>query len=461
MTTVNRAYVLDTNVLIADPHAIYKFEEHDVLIPMTVLEELDNIKSSSRDISRDARVAIRTIEGLIEQGCFEKGVSIGEGQGSLKVVTALDNARDLDLSVNDNKIIATAMAVESSTKYTETILVSNDINMRVKSSACGMNSQPFKSEEVIDDVRFLTKGYTYVERDWYTTLQASPECKGKSCGSLEVPAYLMPEGTNPNTCINTWIINEEDDIVAKVIDVTEDINSNLVYTLSFKNAGQLMSRRVAGIKGRTLPQAIALDMMMDRDLDVVIAFGDAGSGKTLLAVAAACGMIKGKKNYPQEELIFGKSEDHQFKDIGFLPGNEHEKMAPWAGAIYDNLEVVARDSKDYEFHPDMSIEGDNAFIKLKSLNFMRGRSLNNRVVIIDEGQNLNPSQMKTLLTRAGSDCKVIILGNLAQIDNAYLSANNSGLTYITEKFSRWHRAGIVHLESIERSELAAFVTENF
>lgn len=461
----NKLFILDTNVLIVDPSCIFKFDKNDVGIPMTVLEELDNIKSGERTISRDARVAVRNIAGLVEDGDFQKGVEIPDG-GNLFVITD-KVSNDLDESVNDNQIINHALHMQENnlaTNYwSEVVLVTNDINMRVKSNAAGVeNVQSYQSDQVVDDVKFLNKGWERVAEGWLESLPIE-ELEYKSCGGVVIPIKYFPESITLDNAINTWVFDDED-FVAMINEVYEHETDLSLSKLGIvvKSRKGMMKRSCVGIKPRSIQQAIAIDSLLDRDLDVVILFGQAGSGKSLVTIAGAAEMCVGKKKgYRYNEVVYTKTPDSQFKEEGFLPGGIFEKLAPNAGPLFDNLEVIARESKRKELHPLAAANPEEGFIQLKSFNHMRGRSLNNRVFVIDECQNLNTSQMKTLLSRAGEDCKVILMGNLSQIDNDFLSANNSGLTYICEKFQTWERASIVHLESIERSPLAEFVEENF
>ena len=460
-----KLFVLDTNVLIVDPSCIFKFGLHDVGIPMTVLEELDNIKSGERTISRDARVAVRNIAALVEGGDFQKGVDIPDGGKLFVLLDKVEN--DLDPSVNDNQIINHTLYIQKINKTTqqwkEVLLITNDINMRVKSNAAGVDVvQEYKSDQVIDDTKYLTKGWVRVDVGWIDKIPED-DIDRMSCGEVIFPLHYLPEEVTVDTAVNTWIF-DDGDFVARIdaVDLNEEHPELSQVGLTIKDYKGMMGRSCVGILPRSIQQAIALDAITDRELDVVIMFGGAGSGKSLCGIAGASEMIVGKKRgYRYDELIFTKTSESQFDPIGFMPGTESDKLTPWSGAVYDNLEVIARESKRKDLHPLVSIDSDEGFVTLKSLTFMRGRSLNNRVLIVDEAQDLTPPQLKTILSRAGEHCKVILMGNLAQIDNQYISANNSGLTYICDKFSRWERAAIVYLESIERSPLAEFVENNF
>ena len=461
----SKLFILDTNVLIVDPSSIYKFDQHDVGIPLTVLEELDNIKSGERTIARDARAAVRNIASLLDNGDFQKGVPIPEG-GLILVVTD-KVANELDEKVNDNLIINNALYAQETNKETkqwdDVVLITNDINMRIKSKAAGVeNVQAYKSDQVIDDTRYLTKGWVKVQEGWIDSIPEE-EIDRFSCGEIIFPLHYLPEDIKAETATNTWLFDDED-FVARIdgVDLNEEYPELSKVGLTIKDYKSMMTRSCVGVSPRSIQQAIAIDAILDRELDIVITFGPAGSGKSLVSIAGASEMVVGKsRGYRFDEIIYTKTTESQFKEIGFCPGSEHDKTAVHSGAVYDNMEVIARASKRKELHPLASIDSADGFIKLKSLTFMRGRSLNHRILLVDEAQDLTPPQLKTILSRAGEYCKVILMGNLSQIDSNDISPNNSGLTYICDKFSKWDRASIVYLESIERSPLAEFVEENF
>lgn len=485
---MKKMYILDTNVLLSNHLAPLSFGEHAVVVPLTVLEELDDIKMRKGDISRDARAAIRTLEEII--GETEENVQTGIKMGASGAHDCHEDATliisgtppvigELGNDIADNIIINTAIQfqekyeLESSlvwqgkeVKGVEVVLVSNDINLRLKAKGAGVKStQQFKNDIVIDDIDLLPPGHYHAPKGWMESLSGVDRVAFKSCGETLLPAEALPfEYPSAKLLASSWVHNEEEGWAAEIVDISDVTDDNGTFTqvtLRFVNIEQLKKRRCSGIQPQNLQQAIAINAILDRDKSLVILFGAAGSGKTLLAMAGAVEMVKGKSSYRMEEVIFSKTSDSQFEEMGFLPGDEHQKLAPWAGAVYDNMEVLARVSKNNELWPRASLEGDKAFIKLKALNFMRGRSINHRVLVIDEAQNLNAKQMRTILSRAGEHCKVILLGNLKQIDNDYLSENSSGLTYVCQKFAAWPQASIVHLQGVKRSALAAFVEDNF
>lgn len=457
-TQDQKCFVVDTNVLLSDPKAIYGFGENVIVIPMAVLEELDNIKMRKSDLSHDARFAIREINNVLK-GCKDAVAGAEFNAGSTLSIMPDSCYEGVDgivevLGLNDNKILNTAIAAHKSDVYREVVLVSNDINMRLKGQGAGL---PFVQEHenscVIADVDLLPKGYLEMTDDWLGSIPTDKITR-KSCGKTNIDLEYMPEGVT----VNTWLFDEGETWVAVVRGF--DLEAN-VAQLEFKNRDAMFKRRCSSITPRNVQQAIAIDAIMNPDIDLVIMDGAAGSGKTLLAMAGATEMVIGKKSsYRMEEIIFTRTMDTQFEQIGFLKGGEEEKMLPWLAAVTDNMEVISRSAKNPKLMPKESVEGEDSFIRTKNLGFMRGRSLNHRVLVLDEAQNLTGQQMKTIITRAGEFCKVIVLGNLAQIDNEHVSDRSSGLTYLTEKFSGCEFAQTLCLEGVVRSRLAEFAEQN-
>ena len=462
---MSKMFIIDTNVLINDPQAILKFDDNDVLLPLVVLEELDNQKSSDREIARDARAAIRQIDDLVKDAAHlaSSGIELPTG-GKLYILPNVTQspAQIITPTCNDDHIINLAIDQQLHRKVT---LVSNDVCMRLKAIGIGVTDvAEFRSDVVLQDPDLLPEGFIVIPDGWLNTLDKD-EIISKSCGETHIREDKIQELLEDDEAIavNDWLVNEEDNIAAR-LDAIDVDTGYLIFT--FVNMNQLLSRNAAGIRPRDVYQGITLDAILDSEIDVVVLDGAAGSGKTLMAMAGATEMVKGKKaSYRMSEIIFSRSNDTQFKEIGFLKGGETEKMAPWLAGCTDNMEIIARESKNKKYMPSEAVDWDtgneDAFIKFKSLNFMRGRSINHRVFILDEAQNLTSAQMKTVLSRAGEYCKVIVLGNLAQIDNDFVSPRTSGLTYATEKLHGQPFTKVLRLQGVQRSRLAEFVEENF
>ena len=462
-----KKYVVDTNVLLNDPQAVLKFEENDVCIPLTVLEELDHQKSSDRDIARDARAAIRQLDELIgSKDPINEGVDLPTG-GKLYILQTLKKEEEqfIEPTCNDDHIINNTFRLQDNFGD-QVVLVSNDVCMRLKAIGVGVkNVQEFNSDIIVEDPDLLPQGYVELPPKWLESLPKD-SVVAKSCGETHILAECVAdllEEVEQDIGINDWLLNEEEGIAAR-LEGQSDCEEYAIFT--FHNVDSLMRRNAAGIRPKDLLQAITLDAILDQEVDIVIIDGAAGTGKTLMAMAGGTEIVKGKKkSYRMQEIVFSRSNDTQFKEIGYLKGGEAEKMAPWLEACNDNMKIIARDSKNKKFSPEhsvcMSPDNEDAFIFFKNLGFMRGRSINHTYLVIDEFQNLTPSQAKTVLSRAGEFCKVIIMGNLGQIDNDYISPRSSGLTYATEKFHGQPFAKVVRLGEVQRSRVAAFVEENF
>jgi len=459
---MTKIYVLDTNVLLNDPAAIYAFNEHKVIIPMTVLEELDDIKERrDKDVSREARIAIGTIDRLLADATtkqIQEGVEIytsvmdaDKPLGTLAIFP--DQQLDHDSAANfltrdlkDNKIINVALSLQYHNPDHYVCLVTKDINMRLKAKGSGLRHvEDYRREKILDDIDLLAKGHDYIEGSfWDNVTNVETVREGKETVH-HMDRELFPEYF-PN-----MFVHDDDGFVGMVAGSADD--SLAIRDL---NEDRLMHQELWGLKPRNLEQAMACHMLRSPNIDLSIITGPAGSGKTLLALATGLQAIIEDKKY--NKLIVARSTPPIAEDIGFLPGTEEEKMAPWLAAFEDNLEILH--SGDECPMGSMSYVKEKANIQFKTLSFMRGRSINNAYVIIDESQNLTQFQLKSIITRVGQNSKIVVLGNLSQIDNKYLTPLTSGLTYIVERFKSFEHAGIMHISSIERSRLAAFAEEN-
>lgn len=451
-----KIYVLDTNILLHEPLAFLSFQEHDVVIPMTVLEELDYIKDSKKDVARDARVSIRAMENILKDASPEEmthGVSLagtvgGEHgpSGRLSIYTDLLMAQELQVftsNENDNRIINVGLDLQQSHPDTTVVLVTKDINMRLKAKGAGMRKvEDYRTDQLIDDIKYLCKGYMMFPGDfWSQVTDVQSRQEGRDT------IHSIPKSVLPDAYINEFIIDESNTFAGLI----EGIDQEVIEVLDL-GVERLMSRQAWGIQPKNIGQAMALHTLLDPHIDLVIMTGPAGSGKTLLALAAALEMVVEKNMY--DKIIVTRSTPEIAESIGFLPGTEEEKMAPWLAAITDSLEVLHK--HDENTSGSMSYIMEKANIQFKSVNFMRGRSIQNAIVILDESQNLTASQLKTIITRCGEGTKLICGGNLAQIDSNYLSAVTSGLTYIVEKFKHFEGSSTITLEGVVRSRLAEF-----
>lgn len=460
---MSKIYVLDTNVLLHDPLAISAFRDNRVMVPMTVLEELDAIKDRrDKDVSREARIAINAIEKVIGNASpkeIQDGVPIpgtGEAGAQGRLAIFPDQLLQLDIKApyldassayaNDNRIINVALHLQATNKGSIVCLVTKDINMRLKAKGSGLEHvEDYRKDRVLDDIDLLSRGYTHVPGDFWSSVETvNTERRGADV------VHRVARSLLPDSYPNEFIVDDSG-FVGFVLAVDDD-GVDLLHL----NEERLMSQLMWGLSPRNLDQAMAFYVIQQEHIDMQILTGPAGSGKTLIALAYGLHAILEEKRF--SKLIVARSTPPIAEDIGFLPGTEEEKMAPWLAAFDDNLEVL----HGGDDAPVASIDyvKQRANIQFKSLNFMRGRSFNNALIIIDEAQGLTQFQLKSIITRVGVNSKIIVLGNLAQIDNKYISPLTSGLTYLVERSKEFSHAGIMHIKGIERSRLAAFAEEN-
>ena len=458
-----KLFVLDTNVLLHDPTSLFRFEEHDIFLPMIVLEELDGHKKGMTEVARNGRQTSRTLDALagVEGADIGRGLKLDStGQraagGCLYFQTApLDYSLPTSLPAGkaDNQILGVVAALSKEHAPREVVLVSKDINMRVKARALGLNAEDYQNDKTLDDGDLLYAGVLALPQDFWSK-------SGKNVESWQSGAhtyYRIGGPIVPQLMINQFVYFEapgEPSLFARVSEIRE--KTAVLQTLkdfgSAKNA-------VWGVTTRNREQNFAMNLLMDPEIDFVTLTGTAGTGKTLLALAAGLTQVLDDRRYT--EIIMTRATVSVGEDIGFLPGTEEEKMGPWMGALDDNLEFLAKGDGGNagEWGRAATNELIRSRIKIKSMNFMRGRTFLNKYVIIDEAQNLTPKQMKTLITRAGPGTKIICMGNLAQIDTPYLTEGSSGLTYAVDRFKGWPHSGHITLARGERSRLADFASE--
>lgn len=466
MTRSKRIYVLDTNVLMHDPTAMFKFEEHDVFMPMQVIEELDNGKKGTSEAARNARQVSRFINELVEdQGAdrIASGLSLSRPQGLqlrgpqsigvLRFQTGdFDAGKRFGAVVPDNAILGAILALKEAEPDVPVVFVSKDINLRIKASIAGIVSEDYENDRALDDFSLLYTGATELPADFWQRygkgLRSWTE-KGRTYYEISRTEGQDDDGWHPNQFL---YLPGDDEAELKVARVAED-----TVTLQIVDDFRSSQHAVWGILARNREQNFALNALMDPEIDFVTLLGTAGTGKTLLALAAGLAQTMDQQRY--REIIMTRATVSVGEDIGFLPGTEEEKMTPWMGALTDNLEVLTHNQDGGSWGRAATNDLLASRIKIRSLNFMRGRTFLNRWLILDEAQNLTPKQMKTLVTRAGPGTKIICLGNVEQIDTPYLTETTSGLTYAVDRFKDWAHSAHVTLRRGERSRLADYASE--
>src|SRR5574343_770272 len=453
-------FFLDTNVLMHDPTSLFRFEEHDVYVPMMTLEELDNNKKGMSEIARYARQVTRTMDDLVSHGGahIDQGIPLtepskGMATGRLFLQTEAINTPlppSLPSSKYDNQILGVILFLQLKYPGRAVILVSKDINMRIKARALGLLAEDYFNDKVLEDTDLLYAGSRELPGNFWDTHGTGMESWKKDTKT----GYRITGPLCRDFLLNEFVYDLNDPpfeaIVREVSGKTAVLETLVDYTHP-KHA-------VWGINARNREQNFALNLLMDPEIDFVSLLGQAGTGKTLLTLAAALTQVLDQKRYA--EIIMTRVTVPVGEDIGFLPGTEEEKMTPWMGALEDNLDVLNKNEDDGgEWGRAATRDLIRSRIKVKSLNFMRGRTFLNKYLIIDEAQNLTPKQMKTLITRAGPGTKVVCLGNISQIDTPYLSEGSSGLTYVVDRFKGWDHSGHITLQRGERSRLADHAAE--
>ena len=464
MTRGKRIYVLDTNVLMHDPTALFRFEEHDIYLPMITLEELDGHKRGMTEVSRNVRQVSRFINELIEHGDakrIEQGLELKlpkslqldrpAGVGRLYFQTqnlVTINGAAKKKHVPDNLILASILDLREQKPDVPVVLVSKDINLRIKASIYGIAAEDYENDRAIDDFSLLPAGHRQLTADFW---DRHPEVRSWSERGHTFYEVKLRKDEN-------WYPQEfvylpgDNEIELRVLRIHDGL-----ATLQIIDDFRSGSHAVWGVSARNREQNFALNALMDPDIDFVSLLGTAGTGKTLLALAAGLAQTMDQQRY--REIIMTRATVSVGEDIGFLPGTEEEKMTPWMGALTDNLEVLATPQEGGAWGRAATNDLLASRIKIRAMNFMRGRTFLNRYLIIDEAQNLTPKQMKTLITRAGPGTKIICLGNVEQIDTPYLTETTSGLTYAVDRFKGWQHSAHVTLRRGERSRLADYASE--
>lgn len=464
MTKQRQLFIIDTNVLMHDPGALFRFKEHDVYVPMVVLEELDAAKKGSSEVARNVRRVSRILDELIgnenknmiEQGLalpaiqHRNGNPIPHGRLFLQTRTLMEDLpAHLPGSIPDNSILGAALALQKLHKQRTVTLVSKDINLRIKAHVLGIPAEDYYNDKVLDDVSLLYTGMGKLGEDFIER----PEINEASAQKGIHSSYALPNptvgGFYPYQCLFT----DSNDAFEAIVRHVNKEEAIIEHVIDYRSTGNT----IWGINARNREQNFALNLLMAEDVDFVTLLGAAGTGKTLLALAA--GLVQTLEHKRYREIVMTRVTVPVGEDIGFLPGTEEEKMTPWMGALLDNLEVLTNTEIGGDWERAATAHLLKNRIKLRSLNLMRGRTFLNRYIIIDEAQNLTSKQMKTLITRAGPGTKVVCLGNIEQIDTPYLTETTSGLTYVVDRFRNWAHSGHITLRRGERSRLADFATE--
>ena len=464
MTQGKRVYVLDTNVLMHDPTALFKFEEHDVYLPMQVIEELDNGKKGTSEASRNARQVSRFINELIEAAGSDhiaSGLPLARPNGlqlrgahsagnlRFQTTTPSEDPTSFGAVAPDNRILGAILDLQRSEPDYPVVFVSKDINLRIKAAIAGIPNEDYENDRALDDFSLLYTGATALPEDFWAR-------HGKDLRSWTDRGrtfYELAADAGDDWYPNQFLyLPGDEESEFRVVGV-ENGRATLQIVDDFRHN----QHAVWGILARNREQNFALNALMDPEIDFVTLLGTAGTGKTLLALAAGLAQTMDQQRY--REIIMTRATVSVGEDIGFLPGTEEEKMTPWMCALTDNLEVLTHNQDGGSWGRAATNDLLASRIKIRSMNFMRGRTFLSRYLILDEAQNLTPKQMKTLITRAGPGTKIVCLGNVEQIDTPYLTETTSGLTYAVDRFKNWAHSAHVTLRRGERSRLADFASE--
>ena len=460
-TKQRRLYVLDTNVLMHDPTAIFRFQEHDIFLPMVVLEELDAGKKGVSEAARNVRQVSRFLDdmmrdvskaeidaGLVIQNLQNTKGAAATGGRLFFQTESLPSLLPDTLPGNkpDNDILGTTLALQKRHTDTRVALVSKDINLRIKAAVVGIHAEDYFSDKALDDLDLLFTGMQELPGNFWDKHSKDMESwqqEGRTWYRIRGP---LVKDWYPNQCLYS------DNFEAIVRGIDEN-GALLELTRDYRG----IRHTVWGINARNREQNFALNLLLDTSVDFVSLLGSAGTGKTLLALAAGLAQALEQNRY--REIIMTRVTVPLGEDIGFLPGTEEEKMTPWMGALMDNLEVLTQSGEGGEWGRAAAGDLLRSRIKIRSMNFMRGRTFLNRYIILDEAQNLTPKQLKALITRAGPGTKIVCIGNISQIDTPYLTETTSGLTYVVDRFKQWPHSGHVTLLRGERSRLADFASD--
>ena len=437
-------FVLDTSVYLTDADSIFKFDNHDIFIPLKVLEEIDKHKKRQDMVGINARKIIRTLDELRSKGNLQKGIRLDKGKGIVKVMSyeSLNNVifpADLDIRIPDHIIIATAQAIRESYPKRKTIIVARDINMRVICDSIGIETQDYLTEKAVTSSDELYQGFTTIAMD--------DQVIDRFYNGEDI--FLEQEDLEETLYTNEYLM---------MVSNANPKKSALARFESLHNPlRKIIYDKIPDwkINARNKEQAFAIDLLMDPAVKIVSLVGRAGSGKTLMAIAAGLQQTIGlREENPYSRLIVSRPVQPMCKDIGFLPGTFEEKMLPWLMPIQDNLQTLLGNNKSA-----LEMYVDSGKIEIEALTYIRGRSISNAYIIIDEAQNLTKHEIKTIITRIGEGTKIVLTGDIEQIDNVYVNETTNGLAHAVEKFKEYHLAGHVTFKKGERSAVATLASK--
>jgi len=434
-----KTYVIDTSVFLSDANALYRFKNNDILIPIKVLEEVDKHKKRQDSVGFNARLIIKHLDSLRVKGSLAKGIRLGKGMGILRVAKASKSLpKDLDFSVPDHQIISVAFHESQENEKRKVIVVSRDINMRVIADSLGLPSEDYETNSIVEDKDKVYEGFAEILVD-DEFIERFYEGEEMSLDPASVKQKLYP---------NQFIL---------LISSSNPKKSAICRFLEFKSPLKRINvkdySKSWGVVPRNKEQTFAYDLLFDDSVPLISLIGRAGSGKTLMAIAAGLEQCLGFDERKYKKIVVSRPVQPMGKDIGFLPGSMEEKMLPWLMPIHDNLEFILGNKSQIKSYFEKGL------IEVEALTYIRGRSISNAFIIIDEAQNLTAHEVKTIITRVGEGTKIILTGDIEQIDNIYTNETSNGLTYAIEKFKNSELVGHITFKKGERSKIATLASK--